>query len=94
MKITDVTTTLIHNPDSDVIQDATIPPPTPGARGRTTVFIHIHTDEGTQGFSYLNSPAAYPVVNQRQLQRHPHRQDSVRNRTHLDRDVLASARFW
>ena len=58
MKITDVTTTLIHNPDADVIQDATIPPPTPGARGRTTVFIHIHTDEGTQGFSYLNSPAA------------------------------------
>ena len=58
MKITDVTTTLIFNPDADAIQDATIPPLKPGTRGRTTVFIHIHTDEGTQGFSYLNSPAA------------------------------------
>ena len=58
MKITDVTTTLIYNPDADAIQDATIPPLKPGTRGRTTVFIHIHTDEGTQGFSYLNSPAA------------------------------------
>ncbi len=41
MKITDVTTTLIHNPDSEAIQDATIPPPKPGTKGRTTVFIHI-----------------------------------------------------
>ena len=58
MKITDVTTTFIFNPDAEVIQDATIPPPKPGARGRSTIFIHIHTDEGTQGFSYLNSPVA------------------------------------
>ncbi len=58
MKITDVTTTLIYNPDAAVIQDATIPPPKPGTSGRTTIFIHIHTDEGTQGFSYLNSPSA------------------------------------
>ena len=58
MKITDVTTTFIFNPDAAVIQDATMPPPKPGTQGRSTIFIHIHTDEGTQGFSYLNSPAA------------------------------------
>ena len=61
MKITDVTTTLIHNPDADAIQDATIPPLKPGTRGRTTVFIHIHTDEGTQGFQLPKLSRRYPL---------------------------------
>ena len=58
MRITDVRTTQVFNPNLRHYQDATMPPPKPGARGRSTVFIHIDTDEGIEGFSYLNSPSA------------------------------------
>ncbi len=58
MKITSVTTILIHDPDAMVVQDSTIPPLKPGAKGRDTIFIFIDTDEGTQGFSYLSGPRA------------------------------------
>ena len=32
MKVTEVTTTLLHNPDAEAFQDRTMPPPKPGAR--------------------------------------------------------------
>src|SRR3990172_9811422 len=45
MKITDVTTTMLRDPQGFVIQDATIPPPKRGARGRSALFVHIKTDD-------------------------------------------------
>ena len=58
MKIIDVRTTAVFNPDASHYQDATMVPPTPGAKGRSTVFVHIDTDDGFTGFSYLNAPSA------------------------------------
>ena len=49
MKITDVTTTMLRNPEGFVIQDATIPPLKPGAKGSMGLWVHIKTDEGTEG---------------------------------------------
>lgn len=49
MKITEVTTTMLRNPEGFVIQDATIPPLVPGAKGSMGLWIHIKTDEGTEG---------------------------------------------
>ena len=49
MRITDVTTTVLHNPDVPAVQDATMPPPPPGSGGRSQLFVHIHTDEGVEG---------------------------------------------
>ncbi len=49
MKITDVTTTMLLNPEAPAIQDATIPPLKPGAKGRMGLWVHIKTDEGTEG---------------------------------------------
>ncbi|MBI4219404.1 MAG: mandelate racemase/muconate lactonizing enzyme family protein [Chloroflexi bacterium] len=49
MKITDVTTTMLRDPEGFVIQDATIPPPRKGTRGRSALFVHIKTDEGVEG---------------------------------------------
>ncbi len=49
MEITKITTTMLHDPDGFVIQDATIPPVDPSAKGRSQLFVHIHTDEGTVG---------------------------------------------
>ena len=51
MKITDVKTTMIHCPDAFVFQDATIFTPPPGAKGKDSLFIHIQTDEGIEGFA-------------------------------------------
>ncbi|MBM3959759.1 MAG: mandelate racemase/muconate lactonizing enzyme family protein [SAR202 cluster bacterium] len=45
MKITDVTTTMLRDPEGFVIQDATIPPPRRGARGRSALFVHLKTDD-------------------------------------------------
>lgn len=49
MKITEVTTTLLHDPDGFVFQDATVPALKPGARGRSQLFVHVRTDEGVEG---------------------------------------------
>jgi L-alanine-DL-glutamate epimerase-like enolase superfamily enzyme len=49
MKITDVTTTFLKDPEGFVIQDATIFPPKKGAAGRSALFVHIKTDEGIEG---------------------------------------------
>jgi len=49
MKITEITSTILHDPEGYVIQDATIPPIDPNAKGRSQLFVQIHTDEGTVG---------------------------------------------
>ena len=49
IKITDVTTTLLHNPEGFAVQDATIPPLKEGAKGSTALFVHIKTDAGFEG---------------------------------------------
>ncbi len=49
IKITDVTTTLLHNPEGFVVQDATIPPLAEGAKGSNALFVHIKTDAGFEG---------------------------------------------
>jgi D-arabinonate dehydratase/D-galactarolactone cycloisomerase len=49
MIITDVTTTMLRNPEGFVIQDATIPPLKPGAIGSMGLWVHIKTDEGIEG---------------------------------------------
>ncbi|MFW6174336.1 MAG: mandelate racemase/muconate lactonizing enzyme family protein [Chloroflexota bacterium] len=51
MKITDVTTTMLNNPEGFVIQDATIPTPPPRAPRRSVngLWAHIKTDEGEEG---------------------------------------------
>ncbi len=51
MKITDVSTTVVHNPEAFIIQDATIFPPKPRAKGSNALFVHIKTDEGIEGFA-------------------------------------------
>ena len=61
MRITDVTTTVLHNPDVPAVQDATMPPPAPGSGGRSQLFVHIHTDEGVEG---LGVGQASPGVRQ------------------------------
>ena len=88
MKITDVTTTLVFNPHAEVIQDATIPPPKPGATGRSTVFIHVHTDEGTQGFSYLNAPGAIRSLIEDNLK------DILIGRTPFETEAIWTEMFW
>ncbi|NQW16038.1 MAG: mandelate racemase/muconate lactonizing enzyme family protein [Chloroflexi bacterium] len=49
MKITDVTTTILFNPDGFVAQDSTIPTPPAGAKGSSSLFVHIKTDAGFEG---------------------------------------------
>jgi L-alanine-DL-glutamate epimerase-like enolase superfamily enzyme len=51
MKITDVSTTVVHNPEAFVIQDATIFPPKPGTKGSNALFVHIKTNEGIEGLA-------------------------------------------
>ena len=47
MKITDITTTILHDPDRRAIRDSTIIGAWEG--GATSIFIHIKTDEGIEG---------------------------------------------
>ena len=63
MKITDVTTTTLFCPDIRPIQDATMPPPGLGGGGRGQLFVHIHTDQGTEGLGIgQTSPGVRQVV--------------------------------
>ncbi len=62
MKITEVRTTWMVDPDGFVIQDATIPPPKPGAKGRSALFVHIKTDEGFEGLGIGQGPRAVQAV--------------------------------
>ena len=62
MKITDVTTTMLHDPEGFVIQDATIFPPREGAKGRSALFVHIKTDEGIEGLGTSAGTTAVRAV--------------------------------
>ena len=58
VKITEIKTTMMHDPNGFVIQDATIPPIDPSATGRSQLFVHIHTDEGTIGLLWAEGVVA------------------------------------
>ncbi len=62
MKITDVTTTLLYDPEGFVIQDATIADPPPGASGRSQLFVHVRTDEGIEGLGMSAGSRAIRAV--------------------------------
>ena len=63
MKITNVSTTVLHYPEGRAIQDATIPTPPDGAVGRSQLFVHIETDEGYDGLGIGQaSPGVREVV--------------------------------
>lgn len=63
MKITNVSTTVLHYPEGAPIQDATIPPPREGSGGRGQLFVHIETDERWEGLGIGQaSPGVREVV--------------------------------
>jgi L-alanine-DL-glutamate epimerase-like enolase superfamily enzyme len=62
MKITEIKTTFLFDPEGFVIQDATIPPPNPGAQGRSALFVHIKTDEGVEGLGVGQGQRAVQAV--------------------------------
>ena len=59
MKITDVTTTILHDPDSRALQDSTISKLWSG--GATDIFVHIQTDEGVEGLGVCQPRPAYAI---------------------------------
>ena len=68
MRITDVTTTVLHYPHGKPIQDATIPPPKPGAEGgRGGLWVHLKTDEGVEGLGVGTGLAAIRNVIEQNL---------------------------
>jgi L-alanine-DL-glutamate epimerase-like enolase superfamily enzyme len=67
MRITDVTTTMLHYPHGRPIQDATIYPPPPGAGGRSALFVHVKTDEGIEGLGTGTGGPAVRAVIERNL---------------------------
>ena len=61
MKITDITTTLLSHYHPKPIQDGTTISPTLTTVGRSPIFVHIKTDEGTEG---LGINQGYPGIRQ------------------------------
>ena len=59
MKITDVTTTILHDPHRRAIRDSTIIGAWEG--GATSIFIHIKTDEGIEGFGIADPRPAHAI---------------------------------
>ena len=88
MRITDVTTTVLHNPDVPAVQDATMPPPPPGSGGRSQLFVHIYTDEGFEG---LGVGQASPGI--RQVIEHGLK-DLLIDQDPFDIERLWNAMFW
>ena len=88
MRITDVTTTVLHNPDVPAVQDSTMPPPGPGSGGRSQLFVHIHTDGGVEG---LGVGQASPGV--RQVIEHGLK-DLLIGQDPFDIERLWDAMFW
>lgn len=62
MKIIDVTTTMLRDPEGFVIQDSTIFPPKEGAKGRSALFVHVKTDEGIEGLGTSAGSRAVQAV--------------------------------
>ena len=52
MKITDITTTVLSHYHPKPIQDGTTLSPTLTTVGRSPIFVHIKTDEGTEGLGH------------------------------------------
>lgn len=83
MKITGVTTTMLHYPEGRPIQDATIHTPLAADGGRTALFVHVQTDEGIAGLGVgISSPAVRAVV-----------EDSLQPLL-LGEDPFCSERLW
>ena len=59
MKITDVTTTILSDPDPRPLQDSTVPKLWHG--GATDIFVHIHTDEGVEGLGVSQPRPPYAI---------------------------------
>ena len=67
MRITDVTTTMLHYPHVKPIQDATIPPLQATMGGRTGLWVHLKTDEGVEGLGVGTGLTAVREVIERNL---------------------------
>ncbi|MCH8115744.1 MAG: mandelate racemase/muconate lactonizing enzyme family protein [Chloroflexi bacterium] len=67
MEITDVTTTILHDPDGRQLQDSTVPKLWAG--GGTDIFVHIKTDEGLEGLGVgqARPPHAIREIIEREL---------------------------
>ena len=67
MKITDVTTTILHDPNARQLQDSTVPKLWSG--GGTDIFIHLKTDEGIEGLgvSQARPPLAIRAIVEHEL---------------------------
>ena len=59
MKITDISTTILFDPNARALQDATIPKVWKG--GGTHIYLHIKTDAGIEGLGYSQAMPAYAV---------------------------------
>lgn len=88
MRITDVTTTLLFDPEGFVFQDATIPPVPPGAKGRTGLFVHVHTDAGVSGLGLTGGLRATRALI------HEHLADVLVGRDPFETERLWEALFW
>ncbi len=54
---------MLHSPDAPHVQDGTIPPIAPGAKGRNELFAHIVADDGTEGLGwYAGIASARSVI--------------------------------
>ena len=83
MLITDVAVTTLFYPHTTPFQDATMPPPGPGAGGRGQLFVHIYTDEGIEGLGIgQSSPGVKQVV------------ETALRDVLIGRDPLETERLW
>jgi D-arabinonate dehydratase len=81
MKILDVTTTTLHLPHAQGIQDATLP--SPGTDGRRQLFVHIKTDESVEGLGIGSaSPGVREIV------------EYTLKRLLIDQDPFDIERLW
>lgn len=88
MKIADVTTTMLHDPNGFVIQDATIFQPKPGAVGRNALFVHVKTDEGLEGLGISAGHSAVQAVVEHTLK------DVLIGQDPFDVEKLWNLMFW
>ncbi len=88
MKIVDVQTTMLHDPEGFVIQDATIFPPKEGAKGRNGLFVHVRTDEGIEGLGTSAGSNAVRSVIEDTLK------EELIGRDPFDIEMLWNRMFW
>jgi L-alanine-DL-glutamate epimerase-like enolase superfamily enzyme len=88
VKIIDVTTTLLRDPEGFVIQDATIFPPKAGSSGRSALFVHVKTDEGVEGLGTTSGHPAVRAVVERTLR------EALIGQDPFDTERLWNQMFW